>query len=311
VIARVSGGLERRKVMGVLIAKRYPTKLFADLADHTYVECGTGGRGWSCWGGKTGGSELRRGNGSTLRADQIAGANERGGITCYLVNGVCHQAANRILLPASITVRGARGYEVSEALFGTYGRPSGAFGLCQAPFDQHAGTVGDLPACIEPASAPLRRRGGRRSRSAAPLPGERRYLNGVLAIYNKARAPFASAAAATRFAASGEIEEFVAELFMHQVNFKLGSGADRTVRSRLDHIRRSTERSRLKIEEWYVNKSMTGSEFVTEFDRETVVFQQAAAGAIKAAQYKKLFGVAPGVTVTLADPRIVKRAFKR
>ncbi len=296
--------------MGVLIVKRYPTKMFADLADHTYVECGTGARGWSCWGGKTGGTELRRGNGSTLRADQIAGANERGGITCYLINGVCHQAANRILLPASITVRGARGYEVSEALFGTYGRPGGVFGLCNAPFDQHAGTTGDLPDCTDTMPATSRRL-GRRSRSAAPVRGERRYLNGVLAMYRKARAPLASAARAKRFAASRELEDFFVALFIHQVNFKLGSSADHTIRTRLSHIRRSTERSRLKIEEWYANHTMTAAEFVKEFDCETVVFQHAAAGAMKPAHYQKLFGLAPGTAVTLADPRIVKRAFKR
>jgi hypothetical protein len=28
--------------MGKLVAKRYPTNLVAGLADHTYVECGTG-----------------------------------------------------------------------------------------------------------------------------------------------------------------------------------------------------------------------------------------------------------------------------
>ena len=64
--------------MGELVAKRYPTNLAAGLADHTYVECGTGGRAWGCWGGKTGGTELRRGGGSTLRADRIAGTDERG-----------------------------------------------------------------------------------------------------------------------------------------------------------------------------------------------------------------------------------------
>jgi hypothetical protein len=55
--------------MGELIGMRYPTELFANLADHTYVTCGTGGKSWSCWGGKTGGTELRRGAGSTLRID--------------------------------------------------------------------------------------------------------------------------------------------------------------------------------------------------------------------------------------------------
>src|SRR5262245_5244182 len=206
--------------MGELIAMRYPIPLVANLADHTYVECGTGARGWSCWGGKTGGTELRRGDGSTSRADQIAGADERGGITCYLINGVCHQAANRILLPAAITVRGARGYEVSEALFGTYGRPGGVFGLCRAPFDQHTATAGDLPGCAGsmPAAAKARRaHRARRLRSSAAPNGERRYLAGVLAFYRKARAPFESATASKRFAAGRDLEEFHLALFMHQV----------------------------------------------------------------------------------------------
>ena len=34
--------------MGKLIAKAYPTTLFLDQADHTYVECGTGKKAWSC-----------------------------------------------------------------------------------------------------------------------------------------------------------------------------------------------------------------------------------------------------------------------
>jgi hypothetical protein len=82
--------------MGTLVVKHYPTALFANAADHTYVECGTGGKAWSCWGGQTGGAVLRQATGSTKRADAIAEPNERAGITCYLINGVCHQAANRI-----------------------------------------------------------------------------------------------------------------------------------------------------------------------------------------------------------------------
>ena len=108
--------------MGILIAKHYPTKMVLKLADHTYVECGTGGKAWGCWGGKSGGTVLRKAPGSTKRADKIAQPDEKAGIKCYLINGVCHQAANRILLPAGITVRGARGYSVSEAIYGPYGR---------------------------------------------------------------------------------------------------------------------------------------------------------------------------------------------
>jgi hypothetical protein len=50
---------------------------------------------------------------------------------------------------------------------------------------------------------------------------------------------------------------------------------------------------------------------VKEFDAETVVFQLAAGGAMTPAQYRRLFELEPGEIVTLADPRIVKRAFER
>jgi hypothetical protein len=84
--------------MGELVAKAYPTNLFARLADHTYVECSTGGKAWACWGGKTGGHALGHGPASTMRADAIARPDEKANIKCYLINGVCHQAANRILI---------------------------------------------------------------------------------------------------------------------------------------------------------------------------------------------------------------------
>src|SRR5512134_1966613 len=169
--------------MGTLVAKRYSTPLFADLADHTYVECGTGGKGWSCWGGKQGGTRLHSGAGSTKRADEIAQPDERAGITCYLINGVCHQAANRILLPAGITVQGARGYGVSEALFGTYGRPRGILGVCQAPFDQRPDVTDDLSECTE--MQPSRRKQTRRETNRDERAFVRRYLRGVLSIYRK------------------------------------------------------------------------------------------------------------------------------
>lgn len=136
--------------MGILVAKAYPTALFANLADHTYVECLGGGKGWSCWGGKVGGRIIGQGTASTNRADCIAKPDEKAGISCYLVNGVCHQAANRILIEAGITVRKARGSSVSTALFGTYGRKLSW--PCAAPFDRCLNVSGDLPACSAPAS---------------------------------------------------------------------------------------------------------------------------------------------------------------
>jgi hypothetical protein len=107
------------------------------------------------------------------------------------------------------------------------------------------------------------------------------------------------------------MEAFHVALFMHKVDFNLGSKADPSLKARLAAIRRSTERSRLKIEERFANGDMSAPEFVKEFNHETIVFQLAAAGAMKSTEYQKLFGLKPGETVVLADPRIVQRALTR
>ena len=295
--------------MGTLVAMHYPTSLFANLADHTYVKCGTGGKAWSCWGGKTGGDDLRRANGSTKQADAIAGPDERAGITCYLINGVCHQAANRILFAAGFTVRGARGYDVSEALFGTYGRPRGPLWTCRAPFNQHPNVTGDLPQCVEASPAMMakapRKRPGARSLKARR--DEQKYLSGVLPIYRRADPLTRATARALR---GPDLEGFQLELFMHKVRYSLRAGLDKSLSRKLQEIRRSAERSRMKIEEYLSHRDLNARDFVSEFNKETVLFQEAAAGVLKPRQYKALFALEPGETVILADPRIVRRAFR-
>lgn len=307
--------------MGTLVVMVYPTNLFARLADHTYVACGTGAKGWGCWGGRQGGTELRRAMGSTARADAIAGANERGGISCYLINGVCHQAANRILFPAGITVRGARGYDVSEALFGTYGRPSGPLGLCRAPFDQHPGVSGDLAACAQPAGAPMPAKKLSPKVAAAQqqaAKAEHRYLRGVLGLYAKAekavqgKAPMMAAGGAPMPATltGSEREGFETRLFMAKAQYQLGGAVDKALAGRLQHVRRSAGRSLMKVEDWFSNGELKPAEFARAVDEETVIFQETLANTVSAGQYKALLGGKPGDWVTLADPRIVKTAFK-
>ncbi|MBE7502827.1 MAG: hypothetical protein HS113_21590 [Verrucomicrobiales bacterium] len=287
--------------MGTLIAMAYPTKLFANLADHTYVKCGTGARAWSCWGGKTGGAELRRGQGSTRRANAIAQPNERAGIKCYLINGVCHQAANRILLPAGITVRGARGYSVSEALFGTYGRVG--FWPCSAPFNQHAGVSGDLPQCLVRGRdvAPPR---GRSLALSADHQLDWQYLKGVLELYRGASQTFR-----TRSAPTAEVASFHQTLFMHMAEFRLGPLLDRPLTSKLKQVRARTEKNLLKLHAARSGDALRTREFVDGFNAETIRFQQEMASVMKPEQYQSLFDLPPGETVLLADPRIVRKAF--
>lgn len=291
--------------MGTIVVMCYATKLFANLADHTYIKSGMGRKAWGCWGGKIGGAELRRGTGSTKQADAIAEPDERAGIKCYLINGVCHQAANRILFPAGMTIRGARGYDVSEALFGTYGRPRGPIGTCLSPFHKHADVTGELLECIE--ARMTRKRVTRKvpALSADERKREEKYINGVLAIYGKDERTLRS----TRGLRGPDLADFQLKLFMYKAQYSLGSKIDKSLSAKLKDIRLSAEWSRMKIEDLFVNKEMTAGEFVNALNKETILFQEAAANALKADHYKLLFGLKPGDTVVLADPRIVKKVY--
>jgi hypothetical protein len=54
---------------------------------------------------------------------------------------------------------------------------------------------------------------------------------------------------------------------------------------------------------------MKTSEFVEALNKEIILFQEAAANTLKPGQYQLLFGLKPGDTVVLADPRIVKAVY--
>jgi len=97
---------------------------------------------------------------------------------------------------------------------------------------------------------------------------------------------------------------------MHKAQYNLFSKLERSLSRKLEDIRLSAERSRMKIEDWFSHREMKASEFVKAFNKETILFQEAAAGVLKAKQYKALFGLEPGDTVILADPRIVKKVFR-
>lgn len=298
--------------MGTLIAFRYPINTMARLADHTYVACGTLGKAWGCWGGKTGGTELRRAPGSTKRADAIAEPNERGGITCYLVNGVCHQAANRILLPANITVQGARGYSVSSALFGTYGRPRGILGFCRAPFNRHTGVTGDLDECIEAA----RRDGGEHDANAGEDDGdarERAFLHHTQQLYAQEDVRMARADESD----TDGIVRFQLALFAVFVEYKLAGDVRRMAfaeeRRQLDQlmdVRERTEHERLASEQRFAESGDVAA-FARDDSELTLRFQAQVAKVLDPRRYQALLDLEPGDDVVLADPEIMEHAYRR
>lgn len=277
--------------MGDLVGRHYPTSLALKAADHTYVECGTGKRGWSCWGGKEGGDELRRSAGSTIRANAIAGRDERAGVTCYLVNGVCHQAANRILLPAGITMDGVRGYKLSVAIFTVYGRPRGYFGRCNAPFEQHEEAAGDLPECLQP--------------NAEPKPSEnsdaivdykdRFYMDRVRSLYISAEK-----------SNGGEdgLFDFAMMSFDLLVHLTLGRDLGTTKRNDLRSARSEFEEYRIEAEQRYADTGNL-SAFADEFDRKTLELQEKFSEVLDEREYSRLLDLPRGDLIVISNPDIL------
>ena len=247
---------------------------------------------------------MRRSTGSTQRADKIAQPDEKAGIKCYLINGVCHQAANRILLPSGITVRGARGYSISEALFGTYGRVG--HWPCKSPFNQYKNMTGDLPQCVE---EPVNAVRAKKAASPALTEADKldwHYIKGVLDIYGKAAMMMKAKAIGP---VDAESFRFHIQLFMHMAEFHLGPMLDKALSSKLKQVRSKIEKVRIKAETTFSNKEMNAQEFVDAFNKTTIEFQDEMASIMKPEQYETIFDLNVGDHVILADHKIVKKVY--
>jgi len=284
--------------MGTLIAMARGIRGVENLADHTYVKCAPGTKEWGCWGGKSGGRQIGKGAGSTERADKIAGTDERGGITCYLVNGVCHQAANRILLPTNgVLVTKAKGYAISSALYGPFGRVG--HWPCRAPLHQHKKVKGDLEACRP--KAMLKRRAGRALTADEKLDWV--YAQEALALY--AKAPKLAMAAGV----TGSTQDFQVELFMHMARFHMGRMMDGRLARSLRSARAQVERrfsSAIAKPAFAASPASPGS-LAQDVDKIAVQLQDRLGSILTPEQYETLLGVKRGEYVLLADPTIVKK----
>jgi hypothetical protein len=105
----------------------------APAMDHTYVASSCGLR-WGCFGRDDNGAMICTGSGSSKLANCLSQVDSRASII-YGITGVCHQAANRILHPARLTVALAGGFQHSVFVFGVYGSgwPEKLFGCLSPP----------------------------------------------------------------------------------------------------------------------------------------------------------------------------------
>jgi len=91
----------------------------AAVGDHTYVTSDDG-LVWPCWGRSTGGEQICGAKGDSEVANCLSQPMSHAGIV-YLVTGVCHQTANRILYPADRVVDRAGGYRISISIWALWG----------------------------------------------------------------------------------------------------------------------------------------------------------------------------------------------
>ena len=276
--------------MGTLVAMRKPT--LGRRADHTYVKCSTGGARWGCFGSNNGGGLLKRDQGSTKRASKIAGGNGKANLKCYLVNGVCHQAANRILLPAQRVVSGARGYRVSRALYGTYGKNGWkrwGVRVFWSPFRRHKGTTGDLSECLE--AVP--------EEPEDPDTGKSNTEETALDQQDLEREVMAYESAAWEWS-----EDLSVALYDNMVMRYL-PGIDRERRDVLLRVRRDIERELIETANQLDNEQLQFEHVVEVVDGLTIDFQKESAAVLENGQYASLFDLSPDDTVLLSDPSVI------
>lgn len=245
------------------------------------------------------GNFLRSAIGSTLRADAVAQRDERAGITCYLINGVCHQASNRILAQSNITVDGARGYSLSVSLFGVFGRKRGALGLCRAPFDDFQSISGDLPACVGKAVPPSERDVIARSNPGLHDFEDAYYMSEVLELYDNEKMEVAENANSLFHVQMRHFKLFV--------NHKLGRPHDKISEDKyrlLMEARGRFEESRLLAEERFAATD-NRSTFVEQFDELTLKFQAEVAEILDGETYFKLLNLPRHQRIVLSNVDIV------
>ena len=93
--------------------------------------------------------------------------------------------------------------------------------------------------------------------------------------------------------------------------FQLGPMLDKPLVKRLKQVRGATEKAWLKIERPFAETEAGVDEYVAEFDRITLGFQDKMAEAMTPEQYFTLFELKPDERIVLADPRIVAKTYRK
>jgi len=258
------------------------------IADHTYVTSDQNDR-WPCWGlgagGSSGGTEICSGSGSIPRARCLAQPSGHAAIL-WGVTGVCHQTANRILLPSGRIVAAAAGFWASALAYGIYGRDAvfwfgwlGPVSICDLiipPFKKKV-SAGKRPAA---------------KRNRADADGSEALVAEVLALY-------ALGLAHRRRPDLNVLADKETDLLLDHLAPK---PLTRGVKSKIIALRhRSDGRLRTLAGRVYAGKT-DGEGFAADGNAAISDLFRQVARVLGADAYTEMFGYSPRVDVTVIDP---------
>jgi len=260
-------------------------------ADHTYVTC-AGSKAWPCWGRSSGGTQICSGTGSSVVADCISKPWSTAKLV-YGVTGVCHQTANRILWPAGVTVRKARGYWASWLLYGTYGKGLaiwlGTLAVC--------GTKsGDIPECSAggKSKSMLSDEGGGPDEYAKRV---KDYYEGLSS--EKTVKSLADADSAPRFL---DILDGETQIMLEE---RAGSGDIEKASSAIHAVRASALDTLLTLDKSFDVKSASREDTARETNNLVNRMLQSLAESLGGDMYSRIMELEPGETINIVDPEMM------
>jgi hypothetical protein len=269
---------------------------WTDQADHTYVTS-SDGFAWPCWGRSSGGRMVCGGGGSSLRANCLS---ELQAFLIYGVNGVCHQAANRILAPASwVTVSGAKGYWASVGAYGPYGTNVTIW----MPRLAYCNTLQGDRRVRAKASGARRRR--KPDEEFPQEPGELEYLQNVRALHEEfIRAGLQRGQPVELLPPDMRSQEF--ELLL---DYRLGARGAADQRRAVVDIHREAIDQLEQLNKKLVIRSVDGETFAARANSTVGKMLQRHAKELGRDRFEQTYGIAPRRRFVLVDPRIARKHF--
>jgi hypothetical protein len=184
-------------------------------------------------------------------------------------------------------VSAARGYGLSTAIFGVYGRST---------FKLHSGVKGDLNDCVNDSMG---------LDLAAQKSSKQSGIDDNLVRSSKAFY------ARTNFETKNSVEAMTLNINSFLRNMKIQS-QDRLSESDVEGLKLAKSRSELMLSDLDLEMQLgivKGREFVCRFNDMTENFQNDAGNVLSSSKYELIFGVNRDERITLADPMAVNQFF--